>query len=180
MPYYEKLTQRNFHIILLYEKKGQHIRHSMDHIELAALIAQQINHHSLSNSTKTLMMSELHYDLRVRGGTVETDINESRKRIESVMNVFDELQIDDEQQEIQNIPINAYFMLSSSPKEGESQFQSTIGRELGFVAHHAIHHMAMVKVIALHSIGFTENELPTDFGRAPSTVQHDLSSNNEK
>ena len=40
----------------------------------------------------------------------------------------------------------------------------------------AIHHMAMVKVIAMHSLGFEEEDFPGKLGRAPSTVKHDHAS----
>jgi hypothetical protein len=46
---------------------------------------------------------------------------------------------------------------------------STVGRELAFVASHAIHHFAM---LAPHgrALGI---DLPADFGKAPSTVAHE-------
>jgi hypothetical protein len=68
-------------------------------------------------------------------------------------------------------------MLSSDASEAdadadaEMDLSSTIGRELGFAAHHAIHHLAMVKIIAIHTLGLDENELPNGFGMAPSTVR---------
>ena len=62
-------------------------------------------------------------------------------------------------------------MLSGDAEE--FQLPSTIERELGFVAHHAIHHMALVKIIAIHTVGLSPTELPPDFGRAPSTLVHD-------
>jgi hypothetical protein len=43
---------------------------------------------------------------------------------------------------------------------------------LGFAAHHAIHHMAMVKIIAIQTLGVKEIDLPADFGMAPSTVNY--------
>jgi hypothetical protein len=51
---------------------------------------------------------------------------------------------------------------------------------MGFAAHHAIHHMALVKIIAKHTLGVSSDALSPDFGRASnSTVVHDnsLSSN---
>mmetsp|Transcript_2850 Transcript_2850/g.3269 ORF Transcript_2850/g.3269 Transcript_2850/m.3269 type:complete len:94 (+) Transcript_2850:1-282(+) len=69
--------------------------------------------------------------------------------------------------------INASFMLSSDNGE-EFNLQSSIGRELGFVAHHAIHHLAMVRIIAINTLGLDENELPPNFGKAPSTVNFEI------
>jgi hypothetical protein len=90
--------------------------------------------------------------------------------------------------DIANIPVKAHFVLSSSTDENNNDVDdddetakmmgltSTIGRELGFAAHHAIHHMALIKIIATQSAGLSaDHDLPADFGRAPSTVQHDRS-----
>ena len=46
---------------------------------------------------------------------------------------------------------------------------SAIGRELGFSVHHAIHHLAMIKVIAMHLN--IDHLLPDDFGKAPGTIE---------
>lgn len=50
--------------------------------------------------------------------------------------------------------------------QGESEgFPSTLARELAFATHHAIHHHAIIKMIAT-SIDY---KLPSEFGVAPST-----------
>ena len=54
---------------------------------------------------------------------------------------------------------------------GEFEFSvgSTLGRELAFVASHAVHHYALLQThCAEHGI-----ELPADFGKAPATVAHE-------
>ena len=137
---------------------GQHIRHSMDHIELVARSVEDSN------------LYELHYDLRNRGGTDEFDIDMAHERIEKVCQLLTSINID---ATYTNRPIQAYFMLSADPTE--FHLPSTIARELGFATHHAIHHMAMVKVIALETLNIPNEELPPDFGRAPSTIVHDNS-----
>jgi len=156
---------------------GQHYRHSLDHIELAALVAQQ--QQSLAVDRDENIVPELHYDLRVRGGTLESDLQLCRDRIVNIMNVFESLQqptttnrnnIDTTQ--LTNEPIKAYFNLSSTSSK-EIALPTTIGRELGFVVHHSIHHMAMCKVIALHTLKLNEDELPEGFGKAPSTLLFD-------
>ena len=156
---------------------GQHYRHSLDHIELAALVAQQ--RHSLVIDRVDDVESELHYDLRVRGGTLESDLQLCRERIVNIVNVFESLQTstaanpnNEDTTQLTNEPIKAYFNLSSTSNE-ELPLPTTIGRELGFVVHHSIHHMAMCKVIALHTLKFTEDELPVGFGKAPSTLLFD-------
>jgi hypothetical protein len=57
-------------------------------------------------------------------------------------------------------------------KEGfEYEIPSTFERELAFSAHHAIHHLAMVKVIS-DALGVDVDE---NFGKAPSTIVHEES-----
>ena len=51
---------------------------------------------------------------------------------------------------------------------------SKMVRDLVFVAHHAIHHMLMLKIIATRHVGIGEDELPVGFGRAPCTIWYDL------
>jgi hypothetical protein len=69
--------------------------------------------------------------------------------------------------------VNAFFMLSGDPME--FQLTSTIQRELGFAVHHAIHHMAMVKIIFHETLQLPPELLPLDFGKAPSTIVYDNS-----
>jgi len=78
----------------------------------------------------------------------------------------------------------ACFVLSSSDDDDPSSsaavdnnkeflLSSTIERELGFVAHHTLHHLAMVKVIATHTLKLIPvDTLPKDFGKAPSTINY--------
>mmetsp|Transcript_925 Transcript_925/g.1151 ORF Transcript_925/g.1151 Transcript_925/m.1151 type:complete len:198 (-) Transcript_925:5975-6568(-) len=145
---------------------GQHIRHSMDHIELTILMANSLN--DISDSDPI----QLHYDLRVRGGTTEHCMDASKKR------VLDACAIIEEMLELPSIntkshQIQANFMLSGDGFE--FGLPSTIAREMGFVAHHAIHHMAMIKLIAIHHVGLEAKDLPLDFGRAPATIHHENS-----
>ena len=152
----------------------------MDHIELAALTAASSTFHK-EKTNDIAVVPTLRYDLRVRGGMLEKDVIETKKRICSVMDIFYDLEtnhkdhsnsnnddVEEEDNIIASINVNASFMLSSDGNEME--LKSTIGRELGFCAHHAIHHMAMVKIIATQTLGVDVNELPMDFGKAPSTV----------
>lgn len=145
---------------------GQHYRHSMDHVELAALVASSAG----NNSASSPIAGELHYDLRVRGGTLERELGLSRKRLVDVADVFRSLETKSES--IATSPVDAYFNLSAD-SDAEIGLPTTVGRELGFAAHHAIHHMAMVKVIAVQTLGLEEGEMPHGFGRAPSTLISD-------
>lgn len=169
---------------------GQHFRHSMDHVSLIALVsaakcsaASGMDSEQLAAyNSEQEPAAQIHYDLRVRGGTLEKDMDEARKFIVSVMDVLDEVRTVTEATTannseelatyVANSPVHAQFFLTAD--ECESQLPSTVARELGFAAHHAIHHLAMVKVIALQTAGLNEEDLPDNFGRAPSTIKHDL------
>ncbi|MBX3363305.1 MAG: hypothetical protein KF866_00955 [Phycisphaeraceae bacterium] len=63
-----------------------------------------------------------------------------------------------------NHPVRIRVMLSGDGSETE--LSSTLGRELFFAAHHAIHHHAMMKAIAAE-FGV---EADAAFGKAPSTI----------
>jgi hypothetical protein len=141
---------------------GQHIRHSMDHIERAAMVALNPN-----------ALHEIHYDIRERGTSDEHVWMTAVARLDRVQAIIDQIMTSppDPDQSVQ-----ACFMLSGDIGS-ESALPSTIARELGFAAHHAIHHMAMIKIIATNpNIGdLDERELPANFGKAPSTINFDMS-----
>ena len=134
-----------------------------DHVEIAALVASSIS------TDKPAQPRELHYDLRVRGGTLEKDLVESRKRIMGTLSVFQSINQDDET--LASCPVAPYFNLTADLDE--LGLPSTVSRELGFVAHHAIHHMHLVKIICTMSLGIQESEMPDGFGKAPSTIIFD-------
>jgi hypothetical protein len=161
---------------------GQHVRHSMDHMELAVVLAATYNSSSSlpqgGQHHPSPAVAQLHYDLRVRGGTLEHDMVEAQKRIVDLRGVLRDLSqstiLSNDVQDAtttstQRLAVQANFMLDGAGME--YGLPSTIQRELGFCAHHAIHHMAMIRIIALHHVGL--DDLPVDFGRAPSTVHYD-------
>ena len=51
-----------------------------------------------------------------------------------------------------------------------AELPSSLARELAFATHHGVHHQAMMKAIA----GEFGVEAAPDFGKAPSTVQHEV------
>ena len=177
---------------------GQHIRHSNDHIELIASYKPLLlDDESDTNDTNNNHASnKIRYDVRARGGTDESDIDQAQERIQNIIQLLEETRRtavatttmeEGTRHLLQNKEpiIKACFMLSGTDSK-EYELTSTIERELGFVVHHAIHHLATVKIIATMKpsssgggtvgiVGLSSNELPTDFGRAPSTVNYDNS-----
>jgi len=138
---------------------GQHLRHSMDHIERAVYASKN---------------DEIHYDLRERDTPEEHDWDRMKERIQAVNHELQNQSTDVEGSGANLDPVNAYFMLSGDSDQ-EFSIPSYRGRELAFAAHHAIHHLALVRIIATCSaVGeLDEADLPPDFGRAPSTVNFD-------
>jgi hypothetical protein len=168
---------------------GQHFRHSTDHMErVANSIEAEKREDSEDDSSYERNKKQLHYDIRVRGGNDENDMDAAEERIRRVTNLFQE-EIDatmiissslgkstDDKKSVNNKVVLACFMLSGDPTEDEFLLSSTIERELGFVAHHAIHHLAMVKIITMHTLKLLPTDaIPEGFGMAPSTIVYDNS-----
>jgi hypothetical protein len=100
------------------------------------------------------------YDQRARATAVETDCVVAAGQIDHICTALDSLK----DTVALSQPVRVAFMLDATG--AEETFESTLGRELAFCTHHAIHHNAMIAVIT-RGLGVT---LPGDgFGVAPST-----------
>ncbi|TVQ59671.1 MAG: hypothetical protein EA379_10245 [Phycisphaerales bacterium] len=126
---------------------GQHLRHSLDHV-----------HASLS----ALDGVEIDYDHRERETRIERDRHAA---LTSIRETCARLACVDEKAASRTACVRV--MLDDSG--AESTLGSTLGREIAFASHHALHHQAMIGAIA-HRLGVAP---PEGFGRAPSTVRHD-------
>ncbi len=126
---------------------GQHVRHALDHF--AAPV------HAGSTGV-------IDYDHRERGTTVETDPRAASAELRSLRRQVEQL---DERAAARAVRVRV--MLSGDGQEVE--LVSTLARELAFAAHHAVHHHAMIAVIA-QRFGITP---PAEFGKAPSTINHE-------
>ncbi len=127
---------------------GAHVRHTLDH------------YRKLADGYK--VSATVAYDQRDRGGSVETDRAAAIAEASTLAGSFASL---DETQ--MGFPVKICAMVSGDGCEAE--IDSTLVRELWFASHHAIHHNALLKPIAI-AAGV---DLPTEFGRAPSTVNHE-------
>ncbi|MEL7471871.1 MAG: DinB family protein [Planctomycetota bacterium] len=129
---------------------GKHLRHTIDHFRAAvvgAATGQRID-----------------YDHRERETRIETDAEAAVELIDELART---LRAYDESTLAQRVEIEV--MLTGS---GEiAHLETTLARELAFAAHHAVHHAAMLKAIALE-FGF---EGPARFGMAPSTLHYEQS-----
>ncbi|MGE3107652.1 MAG: DinB family protein [Phycisphaerales bacterium] len=124
---------------------GKHFRHCLDHF---AAVAQTL-----------IDGSPIDYDHRDRDVPMETDRRAALDRFSAVRRALLEIlpaHVDR--------PVCVRVMLTGDGHEAD--FRSTLGREIAFAAHHAVHHHAMIRSIA-DEFGFTS---PPEFGKAPSTI----------
>ena len=134
---------------------GQHLRHSLAHYERLLDAAE----------TKEPYVY-VRYDDRARGGDFERCLVAAEAALARAEGRL--LRIDDGREADAVVPV---FLLSAGGEEFASA--STLGREVAFVAHHAIHHNAMVRVICGTHPELSEaalSLLPPYFGSAPSTT----------
>jgi hypothetical protein len=133
---------------------GQHLRHSLDHYARCLAAAEA--------ATATT----IRYDRRARGTAVESDIGEAKQEVDRLIKAVKSLP-----DAALAAPVSAAFVLSSDGEGEEQPLASTLGRELGFVTHHAIHHHALIKTMA-GALGLEEVAGIEDFGMAPSTAHY--------
>lgn len=126
---------------------GQHVRHLLDHV--AAALAG-------------VGGSEIDYDHRRRDTPIETSRSAALREIESRR-----AEARGVTPAVAHRPAAVRVMLSA--EGAEAVLGSTIGRELAFATHHAIHHHAMISAIA-GAFGLTP---PPGFGKAPATLRHE-------
>ena len=131
---------------------GGHLRHSLDHISPPLEAALNSNY------------EPLHYDRRSRNTAIEHDVH---KALDEITNIHQSLVVRLHRVKEAKLEqaIKVHFMLTAEGKETE--FQSTLGRELAFAIHHCIHHHAMIRLIVQEN--YATIRLSPTFGMAPST-----------
>jgi uncharacterized damage-inducible protein DinB len=125
---------------------GKHLRHTLDHFA-AALAA--LDHAGV-----------IDYDHRDRDVPMESDRQHALRAIAALRDRLGRAAA-----EPAETPVSIRVMISGAGDEAE--LRSTFGRELAFATHHAVHHQAMMKVIAAEFGAI----LGADFGTAPSTIK---------
>lgn len=126
---------------------GKHARHVLDHFRAALT---------------TPACDPIDYDHRSRGGTVETDRQAACAEIDRLRSIVQGLD-----ESAMNTEVTTRVMLTGGGETAD--LRSTLGRELFFATHHAIHHHAMMKSIG-REFGI---EAPAGFGTAPSTLNYE-------
>lgn len=130
---------------------GQHTRHALDHY-----------HAALRGSTGGV----IDYDHRERGTAIETERGAALSAIDAIRDAL--ARVDRPRAEEQ---VHVIVMVDSD--SGRTvELGSTLGREIAFAAHHAVHHHAMMSAIA-REFGLP---VPDGFEKAPSTLHHERTS----
>lgn len=126
---------------------GGHYRHCLDHFR--ALLA-------------TAAAGDLNYDHRERGTLVETDryaaLNATRELCAEYAGL---------DPACLGRPLTVTCKTSYATS-GSQASPSTVGREIMYAVAHAVHHFALIGVMA----GILGLKLPPGFGVAPSTLKH--------
>jgi uncharacterized damage-inducible protein DinB len=126
---------------------GQHVRHALDHFAAAV---------------GAMDGAVIDYDHRERDTPLERDGALALGAIRALQSAIGRIGAG-----ATGAPVRVRVMISGAGDE--AVLTSTLGRELAFATHHAIHHHAMIASIAReHGV-----EPPAGFGRAPSTLHHE-------
>lgn len=126
---------------------GGHYRHCLDHFHSIVAAADP---------------DEVDYDQRRRDPLIETErfaaLNETR-RLRDALSGADALDLG---------RLVRVICKTSYAEGGSQQGRATVGRELMYAVAHAVHHYALIGIMAnLQGVA-----LPSGFGVAPSTIKH--------
>jgi uncharacterized damage-inducible protein DinB len=133
---------------------GKHFRHVVDHFAAALAPIR----------APGAELATIDYDHRERNVPMETSREAAVVEIRGVM---DDLSRVCEQWSARSVRVR--LMLSADGVERE--YSSTLGREIAFASHHAVHHHAMIEAIA----GELGVPAPEGFGKAPATISYERS-----
>eukprot|EP00940_MAST-03C_sp_MAST-3C-sp2_P003098 g3098.t1 len=146
---------------------GQHMRHSLSHMRSAMTRIERVEEESDDDASSRGFVIE--YDARERGTAIETNVDAALQEIDRTESILLSIVADDSDIDLWRKHIRCSFQLD--PMTGEEQtFTSTAAREIAFTVHHAIHHLAMMKLI-LKARGVSSDAL-TNLGVAPATEAH--------
>jgi uncharacterized damage-inducible protein DinB len=126
---------------------GGHYRHCLDHFRSLLESAAQ---------------GDLNYDHRERGTLIESDRFAALNATRELIAAYEQLS-----PELMERPLVVTCKTSYSAT-GAQTSPSTVGREVMYAVAHAVHHYALIGVMA----GIMGLTLPTGFGVAPSTLKH--------
>ncbi len=108
---------------------GEHVRHLIEHYE--ALLGSG---------------SGVDYDRRQRNPDPQRSIAAARRRLDGLC---DELEALAETARA-DAPMALHYHPDDGASEAELRLATTVARELAFVASHTLHHMALIRMLAVH------------------------------
>ncbi|KAI9327152.1 hypothetical protein DFJ73DRAFT_665791 [Zopfochytrium polystomum] len=143
---------------------GKHCRHLLDHFDKLLTIVERPPDGNSGGE------HPVDYDARVRNVDSERRVAAAKLRVTAIAARLREAVPNGEGDEpgpLNKKAVSVKFYLDAG--SANATLTSTVGREVWFVTHHAIHHAAMIKVICSNELGIS---LPPEFGVAPSTLRH--------
>ena len=132
---------------------GGHVRHCLDHVRVLVEVAEGAGADPEAPAD---------YDTRIRGTDIESNPDAAREHLSNLR-----ARLAAGAHGRLDRPVALSVMMSGDGMR--VPMHSTLGREIGFVFSHTIHHQAMIGGMARH-LGVA---VPAGFGRAPSTIAHD-------
>lgn len=125
---------------------GDHMRHVVEHYQRFLIGYRE---------------REIDYDARQRDTRISSDRNFAGSVIEQVIEGLKEMAFEDGQLKVK-------MAVSSDGMRDVPMTESSINRELQYLQAHPIHHFALIALL----LTVQGEEPPSDFGFAPSTLQH--------
>ena len=132
---------------------GGHYRHCLDHF---------------TTLLEAAAAGDLNYDHRERGTLVENDRFAALNATRELRAAYEKLNPDFLARHL-NVTCKTNYATS-----GSQVSPSTVGREVMYAVAHAVHHYALIGVMA----GIMDVKLPAGFGVAPSTLKHQVETAN--
>jgi hypothetical protein len=165
---------------------ASHIRHSLSHFQSLVTAHQQsvdqqcgtvddgdpsIGSNDSSSLRAACSVSSVNYDERHRNTAIETNRLVAITAVDEMLTVIPTLTL--------SLPVQMSFYGDVSTNFRPYNVSSNVARELSFVTHHGIHHMAMIKLI-MRELGY--DLAGSNIGVAMSTIKHqqDSSSSADK
>lgn len=118
---------------------GQHVRHTVEFYQCLVHAEEVVN-----------------YDLRKRDLQMEVDPESALGAIDAVLDSLQSVQED-----------RSMLLRTGTEEDSVSEFPTSLSRELFYVLEHAIHHMALIRILLLDAK--SDFPLEEDFGVAYST-----------
>ncbi|GAA6061717.1 hypothetical protein JCM10212_004949 [Sporobolomyces blumeae] len=142
---------------------GKHLRHLHDHYRLLLDALPTAAPEAGSSDIAPDRVLNVNYDVRLRNGDAESRHDAA---VASFKHLSERLRT--ETKAGKGVPASQRVRLTAVTPE-KVVVESTFGRELWFASFHAVHHFALIRVIAVSELGL---EVPDDFGVAPATLVH--------